>query len=443
VSAPFSRRTRWIAAIIGASLGAVYLALFSYQQVDGYLFKGNELAVPAVPVFVPGTDIGVDVSLPGVSTTAKQPWRPEDRINILVLGLDRRPGEPEEASFRSDTMFVASIDTHAGRLQMLAIPRDFWADIPFGDEPGIWAQNKINAAYSYGQFYKYPGGGAGASVAAVEKNFNLDIHYFVVIDWVGFVELIDAIGGIDLTVPEDISDFGTDVLDSFPDQTVKAGPQHMDGPQALGYSRVRVDGDLKRIDRQQIVIRAVAAKSVSLGYVTKLPELWEAYRHAFRTDIDSGRIPGFALLARNLDLENIETFSLGPTMFGSLSEDGQLILLADQDRMYDVIDRFFADPQARDEAPVVVIQYAAGQDEQAKAAQAHLFTYGLPPQYVQLVKTETAAGAPGIFDVGGKPYTTEKLRELFDLRILNPEGELPPGADVIVRLGEATALKQP
>ena len=275
---PFSvsRRTGGVAAIIGLALGAVYVSLVSYQQIDRYLFPGNELKVPVVSAQIPKTDIGVDVSLPGVSTSAPEPWRPSDRLNILVLGLDRRPGEPEDASYRADTMFVASIDKHAGRLQLLAIPRDTFADIPYGDVPGVWARNKINAAYSYGQFYKYPGGGAAACVASVEHNFNIDIHYHVVIDWVGFVELIDAIGGIDVDVPAEISDYGTDVLEVFDDNTVKAGLQHMDGPQALGYSRVRVDGDLKRIERQQIVIQAVADKSVSLGLIAKVPDMWDA-----------------------------------------------------------------------------------------------------------------------------------------------------------------------
>ena len=287
-----------MAAIIVAALGAVYLSLLSYQQVDGYLFPGNELDFPAVSASIPGTKVTIDVTLPGVSTTAPEPWRPSDRMNILVLGLDRRPNEPVDASYRADTMFVASIDKHAGRLQLLAIPRDTWADIPYGDTLGVWAQNKINAAYSYGQFYKYPGGGSAATVAAVEKNFNIDIQHYVVIDWVGFVELIDAIGGIDIDVPEDIADLVNDELDTFPDRTVKAGLQHMDGQQALGYSRVRVDGDLKRIERQQLVIQSVANKSVSLGYVAKIPELWDAYRHAFRTDIDTALVPGLALLAK-------------------------------------------------------------------------------------------------------------------------------------------------
>ena len=81
----------------------------------------------------------------------------------------------------------------------------------------------------------------------------------------------------------------------------------MSGAQALGYSRVRVDGDLKRIERQQLVIQAVADRSVGLGLVSKLPETWDAYRHAIRTDIDTAQIPGFALLAKQMDLSRIES----------------------------------------------------------------------------------------------------------------------------------------
>ena len=431
-----------MAAIIGLALGAVYLSLIAYQQVDGYLFPGNELALPVISASIPGTEIGVDVSLPGVSTVADEPWRPADRLNILVLGLDRRPGEPEDASYRADTMFVASIDKHAGRMQLLAIPRDTWADIPFGNEPGVWAQNKISAAYSYGQFYKYPGGGAAACVAAVERNFNIDLHHFVVIDWVGFVELIDAIGGIEIDVPAEVFDFSTDVLEVFPDQTVKAGPQHMDGAQALGYSRVRVDGDLKRIERQQLVIQSVANQSVGLGYIAKVPELWEAYRHAFRTDVETALIPGFGLLARQMNLERIESFSLGPAMYGSIAEDGQIVLLRNDEKVYAIIDRFSADPETRDEAPVLVVQYGPGQEAQAKTAKEHLRTYGVPPEYIHTVRVE-GAGNPGILDVTGKKYTARKLRDLFALQLLNPEGDIPDGADIVVRLGPETELKTP
>lgn len=436
-----NRRTGWIAAIIGAAFCAVYLALFTYQRIDNYLFPGNELSVPSLPAFVPGTDIGVDVSLPGVSAPSEEPWTPASRMNILVLGLDRRPGEGEDQPARSDTMFVASIDTQARRLQMLAIPRDLWAEIPYGDKPGVWSEAKINAAFSYGQFYKYPGGGAAAAVAAVEHDYHIDIQHYVVIDWAGFVTLVDAIGGIDIDVPDTISDYGTDVLEVFKDQTVVAGPQHMDGKQALGYSRVRVDGDLKRIERQQLVIRAVAAQSVSLGYIAKLPQLWDAYHAAIRTDIDSGSIPGFGILAGKLKLERIDTFSLGPALYPGISEDGELILLPNIDEVYEIIDQFLADPRLRDEGPAITLEYPDGMESEAKAASAHLVAYGVPPEWI---KTVTGPDGPtGIFDLTGKSYSAAKLTSLFNLRLLNPEPGSPDGVDVLVRLGSSVELKSP
>ncbi len=442
MSTGVTRRRAAAAGIVVGFLAAVYVALVVLGRVDQYLFPANEVAVPAVPAYVPGTDIGVNVSLPGVSEQGPKPWTPEARLNILVLGIDKRPGQPEDGSYRSDTMFIASIDTHAGRLQLLAIPRDFWAEIPYGNTPGVWAENKINAAYSYGQFYRYPGGGAAAAVAAVQHNLNITIRHYVVIDWEGFVRLIDALGGIDIDVPETISDFGTDVLEVFPNNTVQAGRQHMDGKQALGYSRVRVDGDLKRIERQQLVIRAVAEKAVSLGYIARIPELWSAYRDAFRTDIDNALIPGYALMARGVDLSRIETFSLAKAMYGGVSEDGQLILLPNREQMYAIIDEFLADPQARDEAPKVAVVTPPGGQAAGKAALAHLAAWGIPEAWVTVLAGD-GTGQPGIVDVTGKPYTAGKLAGLFDLRMRNPDGTEPPGFDIVVRLGENTALKTP
>lgn len=436
------RRRAAVAGIVGGCVVAVYVALAVLGRVDQYLFPANEVAVPAVPAYVPGTDIGVNVSLPGVSAPGPQPWTPKARLNILVLGIDKRPGQPEEGSYRSDTMFVASVDTHAGRLQLLAIPRDFWAEIPYGNTPGVWAENKINAAYSYGQFYKYPGGGPSAAVAAVEHNLNVTIDHYVVIDWEGFVRVIDALGGIDIEVPETISDFGTDVLEVFPDRTVEAGLRHMDGKQALGYSRVRVDGDLKRIERQQLVIRAAIEKAVSLGWVGRIPELWSAYRDAFRTNIDNALVPGYALMAREVDLGHIETFSLGKAMYGGVSEDGQLILLPNREQMYGIIDLFLADPQVRDEQPQVAVVTPPGGAAAGKAALAHLEHYGVPPEWVTVVPGDGSL-APGIYDVAGKRYTAAKLAGLFDVRLSNPTGDEPSGFDVVVVLGEGTALKTP
>ncbi len=420
--------------------------LVVFLRIDDDLFPGNEASLPGIPVAVPGTNVGIDVPLPGISASDDDPWTADDRLNILVLGLDLRPGVAKDQPARADTIFVASIDKRYGRVQLLSFPRDLWADVPVKIPSGefVWGEAKVNAAYSHGQFYKYEEGGAGATVATIERNYHIDIHPWVVIDWEGFVRLIDAIGGIDIVVPEKISDFGTDTLEMFPNNTVPAGAQHMDGAMALGYSRVRVDGDIKRIDRQQIVIRAVADQAVTLGLIPRLPEFWDAYKDAIRTDVETGLVPGLALLARSLDFEHLETFSVAQATYSGIAEDGALILLPNEDELFAVIDQFLADPRLRDEAPAVAIEYPDGMEPQAREAKDHLVAYGVPPEWVTLVKgAENGDSNPGIFDLTGKTYTSTKMTQLFGLRLLSTESAGPDGVDVLVRLGEGVELKSP
>jgi|GEM_PF-1065077 len=443
VPPPRSRKVQavWIAGIVWLTAASVYVCLLTYQRIDAYLFPGNELSIPNLPAYVPGTNIGTDVSLPGISSPDKRPWTPREHLNILVMGLDRRPWESPDEPSRSDTMFIASIDKASGRVQLLALPRDLWANVPASDQPGDWGAAKINAAYAYGQLYGYPGGGPAAAVAAVEYNYHIDIHHYVVIDWVGFVRLIDALGGIDIVVPEAVSDFSTDTLQPFENNTVQPGEQHMNGEQALAYSRVRVDGDLKRIERQQLVIKAAARRALSLGLVPRLPDLWSSYRDAILTDIDTGLIPGFALLARNLDLENIESFSLGPAVYPGIADDGALILLPNFDEVYAIIDTFLADPRLRDEAPQIVVQYTPGAADSAEQVRAHLAGYGVPPQWVTLVEGDGLE--PGIYNLTGKTYTAGKLHDLLDL----PDGQLnggpQPTGDVVIQVAGPVKLKSP
>ncbi|MCK9517810.1 MAG: LCP family protein [Dehalococcoidia bacterium] len=434
-------RAGWIAVILWLAAGSAYASLASYQRIDGYLFPGNELKIRSVPAFVPGTKIGIDVSLPGVTSEKERAWTRGEQLNILVMGLDRRPWMSLDEPSRSDTMFIATIDKATGRVQMLALPRDLWANVPAGSEPGTWGAAKLNAAYAYGTIYGYPGGGPAAAVAAVEYNYHIDIHQYVVIDWVGFVRLIDAIGGINISVPETVSDFSTDTLDDFEDRTVEAGEHHMNGAQALGYSRVRVDGDLKRIERQQLVIKAVARQALSLGLITRLPELWSSYRDAIVTDVDNGLIPGLALLARDLDLENIESFSLGPALYSGIAEDGALILLPNFDEVYAIIDTFLADPRVRDEAPMITVQYPAGSVGEAERIADHLAAHGVPPQWITV--TEGDDHAPGIYNLTGKDYTAGKLAGLLQLRAGGENGEVTTTADILVQIGATVELKAP
>jgi LCP family protein required for cell wall assembly len=176
-------------------------------------------------------------------------------VNILLMGTDRRSdvattGTDAKApdwipgAQRSDTLMVLHIDGSRQVAAAVSIPRDSWVQIP-GHGYG-----KINWAYSFG--------GPALTVATVEKLTGLRIDHLAVIDWEGFKELTDHVGGVDIDVPETVYDKANQV-------TWTAGRHHLDGEQALLYVRQRYGlpgGDFDRVKRQQAFLRAVLQASL-------------------------------------------------------------------------------------------------------------------------------------------------------------------------------------
>ena len=120
----------------------------------------------------------------------------EGRINIMVLGVD-------DTATLSDTIMIASIDTRRGeepKVSLISIPRDFYVEIPdFGGQ-------KINFAYSYGEANDYPGGGVAVTAQVLEETMGIPIHYFATMDFTGFKQLIDTVGGVNVNIEEDLYD---------------------------------------------------------------------------------------------------------------------------------------------------------------------------------------------------------------------------------------------
>ena len=173
---------------------------------------------------------------------------PSSRINVLLLGLDKL----NEGSQRSDSMIIASIGYNSIRLS--SVMRDTLVNIPGH------GQVKINSAYAHG--------GAEAAMRAVNETFGLNITRYVAVDFVALVELIDALGGVDLTITqaelEQINANVRNVWRIFQPLGYNAVPMtqtgdvHLDGLFALGYARIRkIDSDYMRTNRQRTVINAM------------------------------------------------------------------------------------------------------------------------------------------------------------------------------------------
>ena len=189
------------------------------------------------------------------------------RTNVLILGLDRRP--QQGTVVRSDVLMVLTADPQGPRLGLLSIPRDLYVAIPG------YGQSRINTAHFYGE--RDGGDGPDLAVETVAQNFSVPVRHYVRVDFDGFRAVVDAVGGIDVTVEERIvdnayptEDYGTTRIE------IPAGPQHMDGERALQYVRSRHGAsDFERTARQQQVMVALARRLAA-------PQTWPRLLAVFR-----------------------------------------------------------------------------------------------------------------------------------------------------------------
>ncbi len=253
-------------------------------------------------------------SLPALSA-APQPTRESlpnlaagERVNVLLLGIDRRPSE--KCPCRTDTMIIATLDPKTNTAGMVTLPRDLYVPIP-----GV-GENRINTANFYGELYKYPGGGPGLAKKTVEYNLGRRIHYYVLVDFAGFRQVVDTLGGIDIDVPKPIDD------PKYPDENfgykplyIPAGRIHMNGELALAYARTRhQDGDFGRARRQIQVLMAIRDKALRLDLLPKLPALAQAMRGIVETDMQLPEVLALAQTAAKVKTENIRIGSIDQTM---------------------------------------------------------------------------------------------------------------------------------
>jgi len=223
--------------------------------------------------------VQIPVETPVRVTEPLPMWRGTDRLNILVMGLDRRPGTALPG--RADVIMIASVDPVQREVALLSIPRDLWVEIPGHGE------NRVNTAYFYGEFEGTEGGGPGLMKRTLEHNFGVDIDYYGTLDFECFERIIDILGGITVDVPEQIRD------DRYPDDDygymriyIPAGRQHMTGETALQYVRARHQtSDFSRMRRQQQVLVAARDKALRLDILFSLPELIPLLERTFSTDL--------------------------------------------------------------------------------------------------------------------------------------------------------------
>ena len=178
--------------------------------------------------------------------------------NILLIGTDARSSDEDG---RSDSMIVLSINTKKNRIVMTSILRDSYVEIPGH------GSNRINSAYSYGQ--------EDLLIQTIEQNFKIPIDSYVKVDFFSFIDIVDAVGGVEIDVSEEEKEWVNAYLNETNELLGKefgdgyltsAGVQTLSGKQALSYARIRYIGtDFQRTERQREIITAVVDKVKSAG----------------------------------------------------------------------------------------------------------------------------------------------------------------------------------
>lgn len=207
-----------------------------------------------------------------------------DSLTFLIVGSDSREGLDDLTNFgavggaRGDVIMLGRVDGESSSLQLLSIPRDLWVDIPGH------GQDRINATYAFG--------GPRLLVETIRANLGVEINHYVEIDFVGFIAVVDQLGGVEIAFP-----FAARDLQSGLD--VEAGPQVLDGDMALAYARSRKyqefrngswvsvkANDIGRTERQQEVVAAILRKLVQPSSIAEAGQMVETFGR--NLTIDSG-----------------------------------------------------------------------------------------------------------------------------------------------------------
>lgn len=334
-------------AFVFSGIAVVIFAYFTFQVMLNRPLNPLEQSVAAIA--------GVDLSLeqagpsnvptlvPGQPTPTliptSEPWEGTDRVNILLMGIDRRPGEAFIS--RTDTMMLVSLDPVTESAAILSIPRDLYVLIPGH------GRDRINTAFVYGSAGNNPVGGAALAMQTVEYNLGVPVNHYVLVDFSAVINGVDALGGIDVNVPVAIDDpTYPDMNYGFDPLFIPAGLNHFDGTTALKYARTRhQDSDFGRAARQQQVILAVRQKAAALGFtglVAQAGTLYQQVENGVRTDLSLEQMIRLATAANSVDSADIRNEVLDYDYVSSFrTEAGAQVLVLENEKAAVLIQELF------------------------------------------------------------------------------------------------------
>lgn len=356
----FSRRTNqrqrggewaWVViavALFGVavvmSLGMFVLVRFSRSTPDVVPTSESPIiaALPTPMTFLNDGGLiamGQAISIEG-QRIVLEPWDGQSRLTVLLMGIDRRPGE-RGLSYRTDTMLILSLDPRSGEAGMLSIPRDLWVSVPG------YGERRVNEPMVLGEL-RQAGYGPRLAMETVQYNLGIRVNHYIVVDFNAFVTIVDAIGGIEIDIDYNINDpLYPNMSYGYDPFYLRAGHHLLDGVTALKFARTRHgDSDIRRNERQQQVIMAIMNKATSPEMIPLLlanaSQLWTAIRDNFYTDIPLEQLIQLGLFVKDI---NPQTIKRGGIDFSYLSNyttsTGAAVLIPNRARLGGLMTQIF------------------------------------------------------------------------------------------------------
>jgi len=341
-------------SILAVALAAA-LGMYAYQTYNaiaaqplGPLLPIGAQELPPTWTASPGpspTSAGSVTLAPTVSFTTSTPaprCGGPALMNVLVVGADTR-GDNYTYGL-ADAIRVVRVDFITPKVTVLEFPRDLWVEIPhIADNLDGQDHEKLNQAFLYGQpGFKYwddPSEGSGLLALTLNQNFGVKIDHYITVNMRTFVNIVNAVGGIDVVIPD---------KEASRSANLPMGTNHLDGAEALKLVRNREGGSFDRADNQSLVICALRKKITSPAIVTQIPALIEAFEDNIRTDFTPEQLSQLACLGTQMPPQNIQLTSFPEELFKQTREfdpvfDKRIAILdADFAILRDYVSRFQA-----------------------------------------------------------------------------------------------------
>lgn len=351
-------------------------------------------------------------------------------VNVLLVGFDKNESRSKTSSlFRTDTNIVATINLKEQKVEMLSIPRDSF--VPIAHRTG---KDKFNSAFGYGYRFgegedREENGFKYLMDTASELLGGTPIHYYVAVDMDVVVEIVDAIGGVEMEIPFDLyKRHGKDRSGV----AVEKGFRNLTGYELLYFARYRhlLRGDIDRVENQQKILMATFNSLKKSNKFSSLPKIYQSLKKNIKTNLELNQIAALALFGKNIEREDINIQTM-PGEFGNLNELSYWII--DQEKRVELIKELYG-------ITIVADKQDPTEDKlESLHANVSMNILNIGERSEITAKGTTELGYEKLFDPGDLNYKTSNANivSVSDNGIITAIG--PGNATITVRLGSVSS----